>query len=294
MERNHYVNAVTTDEHWVYVLYAPQTRRIKIGRSKTQHGCEDRLRSCQTGSPEPLHLVGAFAPGTHPGEKAIHAELAEARVHGEWFSCERHTVFNLEDLIGSGRLSWPTLIDNPINVTPTGHTIERGSICVDREPFEVNLRGKIGNHTRSGYLYTSYSIEYEAISDDFDAREHDAFYPYDKWRDWARAYAVKHSSAPGIPIYWFVCGCGTDSDHPTAFDHFADINFGENRWDRLFHTPERRDHKPFLFVDLPIEVKRWHPDFPQRKGGFIEEFTGFRPSYLQPWVTLSQIEGMKW
>jgi hypothetical protein len=293
MEQEQHVNAITTDDHWVYVLYAPQTRRIKIGRSKTEHGCEDRLRSCQTGSPEPLHLIGIFKPGTHPGEKAIHSELAAARVHGEWFSCERHTIYELEDIVGRHRLAWPTLISNPIKIAPPDYTIERGSVCVDREPFEVDIRGKIGDHTRSGYLYTSYAIEYEALSDDYDAGEHDPFYPYDKWRDWARSYALRNPHKPGIPIYWSICGCGTDADHPNAYDHFRDISNGDNHWNKFFHKPTRRDHKPFLFADLPMHVKRWHPDFAQHKGGFIEEFTGFRPSYLQPWVTLAQIEGGK-
>ena len=279
-------------DHWVYVIYAPESERIKIGRSNSEHGCAERLRSCQTGSPERLHQVATLAPGTHPGEKKIHEHLASSHVHGEWFAAERHTLSDLDDVIGAQRLLWPTFISSPARVTKPTHYIRQDNVHVDRAPFEVEFNGKIGQHTRKGNLYVGYGIEYESISDDFDARTDHAFDPFDKWRDWARAYEGKNRTSPDIPIYWYLCGCGTDSDHPLGHDHFADIGLN-NSWSNFFCEPRRTDRKAFHFFDLPIEVKRWHPDFPQGKGGFIEEFTGFRPSYLQAYVTLKQLEAGK-
>jgi hypothetical protein len=51
---------------------------------------KSRLQSLQTGSPIKLELKAIFTLASsaeaHIVERAIHAELAEGRIHGEWFN----------------------------------------------------------------------------------------------------------------------------------------------------------------------------------------------------------------
>lgn len=54
---------------------------IKIGRSSNPHA---RLKALQTGSPTRLALL-CHAAGQGHLESRFHQELAEYRVHGEWF-----------------------------------------------------------------------------------------------------------------------------------------------------------------------------------------------------------------
>lgn len=276
-------------DHWLYVLYARETDRIKIGRSSTLEGCLGRLRSCQTGSPEKLYWIAKIEPGAHPGEKAIHAALEDARIHGEWFSASDQTITRLQEMLPESHFDWPSFVvwDSAIASDQAAHFIESEGVYVDRAPVEYEFTHKLDGHTRRGYLYAGYEIRYEALSDDYDSAETPAWVVYDRWRDWARTREEHYPL--GVRINWYVAGCATFDDHPTAHDHFPDSD-GSYKWTHYFHAPKRIDGKPFNWSDLPIEVKRWHPGFSCTKGGFIEEHTGFRPSPLQPFVTLEQLE----
>jgi len=78
------VNAATVGR--VYVVEAEGVRdRVKVGY--TSGLPSDRCRSMQTGSPFPLSVYGSV-PGTIATESKAHAELADCRLHGEWFNCD--------------------------------------------------------------------------------------------------------------------------------------------------------------------------------------------------------------
>jgi len=69
-------------EDLVYVIGAPGSCTVKIGRSEHPHA---RARQIQLMSPVLLEVLW-----THPGgrrlEKALHAHFADYRSHGEWFT----------------------------------------------------------------------------------------------------------------------------------------------------------------------------------------------------------------
>lgn len=66
----------------IYFIRAGARGPIKIGFATDVAA---RMAALQTASPAPLKLVGAI-PGGLKLEKQLHAELAEARLSGEWFS----------------------------------------------------------------------------------------------------------------------------------------------------------------------------------------------------------------
>jgi hypothetical protein len=68
---------------FVYAIVAPDQARVKIGNSVTP---KSRWRSFQTGSPVPLGVHSeTFHDDVEEAESAAHAQLADARLHGEWF-----------------------------------------------------------------------------------------------------------------------------------------------------------------------------------------------------------------
>lgn len=74
---------------WIYYIACSATSRLKIGY--TSGDVRKRLKALQTGSAGELRLI-AMHPGTPDGERAIHAEFAKQRLHGEWFEMDE-TLF---------------------------------------------------------------------------------------------------------------------------------------------------------------------------------------------------------
>jgi len=71
-----------TSDSFVYLIYAPELRRAKIGISVD---VKERFETIQRGSPTPLGLQGYF-PGGRMEEQALHDEFSSDRVFGEWFA----------------------------------------------------------------------------------------------------------------------------------------------------------------------------------------------------------------
>lgn len=65
----------------IYFIRAVNSGAIKIGVSNDPRR---RLESMQTGSPEPLELLGVL-PGGVDEERRLHQRFAAYRIHGEWF-----------------------------------------------------------------------------------------------------------------------------------------------------------------------------------------------------------------
>lgn len=55
---------------------------IKIGQSSDLAGAFDRLKSCQTGNPRELSIIGV----TSLPEKELHERFANDHIRGEWFA----------------------------------------------------------------------------------------------------------------------------------------------------------------------------------------------------------------
>ena len=63
-----------------YIMFDGQY--IKIGQSSDLDGAFERLKSCQTGNPRELSIVGV----TNLLEKELHERFSNDHVRGEWFS----------------------------------------------------------------------------------------------------------------------------------------------------------------------------------------------------------------
>lgn len=66
---------------YVYFVQAGEDGLVKIGCASD---VASRLATLQTGSPEPLRLLGVTAGGKS-AESALHRRFAHLRVRGEWF-----------------------------------------------------------------------------------------------------------------------------------------------------------------------------------------------------------------
>jgi gamma-glutamylcyclotransferase (GGCT)/AIG2-like uncharacterized protein YtfP len=75
---------------------------IKIGY--TSSDAIKRMGQLQTGHHEQLYLLGTI-PGVMSDEKAIHKELAEYNIHGEWFEAKPELLEVIKDVIENQR-SW--------------------------------------------------------------------------------------------------------------------------------------------------------------------------------------------
>ena len=67
----------------VYFLLAPHSLCVKIGF--TTHRPQHRVTSLQSGSPEPLMLLGSVA-GEIWLERGLHKRFKDLHVRGEWFA----------------------------------------------------------------------------------------------------------------------------------------------------------------------------------------------------------------
>lgn len=66
----------------IYLVQAGEGGPVKIGVSTD---VPSRIRSLQTGIPQPLILLATF-PGCRSKERRLHERLARYRIRGEWFS----------------------------------------------------------------------------------------------------------------------------------------------------------------------------------------------------------------
>jgi hypothetical protein len=78
----------------IYFIRASNSKRVKIGF--TEGDPQSRLSILQTGSPEPLVLIGSV-PGTRQDECRLHERLRALNIGGEWFEENKE----LMDYIGS-------------------------------------------------------------------------------------------------------------------------------------------------------------------------------------------------
>lgn len=67
----------------VYFILAPHSLSVKIGY--TSNGCALRLLQLQTGTPEPLVLLGYMPADERYTEMFLHEHFRELRIRGEWF-----------------------------------------------------------------------------------------------------------------------------------------------------------------------------------------------------------------
>lgn len=86
----------------IYFVQAGDTGNIKIGY--TAGSAEKRVAQLQTGNIFDLNLLGTI-PGSMEDEKAIHRELAQYALRGEWFSTDQLLLRVIGEMI-ENQLPW--------------------------------------------------------------------------------------------------------------------------------------------------------------------------------------------
>jgi hypothetical protein len=148
-------------------------------------------------------------------------------------------------------------------------------------------------HTRTGGLWLYWSVDGEAMSDDYLFEDADAV---DLWQLWAESAAKDHGDL--VPIEWFI------TDHARPFAPAARVPTYEpapfqvhpyrflagNHFLKSFTWPVSVEGGDRLnWLSLPVAEKRWSAEQPD-KGGFISEaLGGWKPSPLQPMVSISAL-----
>lgn len=79
----------------IYFIRAVNSWSIKIGVSSDP---KKRLASLQTGSAEPLELLGTI-PGDLAEEKRLHSQFARFRIGGEWFRGDDELLIEITRLL---------------------------------------------------------------------------------------------------------------------------------------------------------------------------------------------------
>jgi hypothetical protein len=140
-------------------------------------------------------------------------------------------------------------------------------------------------YTRTGPLWLDWEVDGSAMSDDYSFEDANAV---DLWDIWAEKYAKEHGDL--VPIFWSVSNLdlGTFEAapfqvHPYAFPagkHFL----------RDFTWPvSAEDGSRLNWLQLPVVDKRWTAEQTD-KGGFISEaLGGWKPSPLQPMLSISAL-----
>lgn len=75
----------------IYLMTTKDGRFVKVGYTKNANTLKTRLGSLQVSCPLDLQ-VSAFGHGSGTQEKAIHKELEQGMVHGEWFDLGNEKV----------------------------------------------------------------------------------------------------------------------------------------------------------------------------------------------------------
>ena len=79
----------------IYVIYAKELNRVKIGYTRDESTLPNRIIALSTGSPTRLEVIKTFS-GDREEEKSIHARFSHLRVVNEWFALSRELALYLE------------------------------------------------------------------------------------------------------------------------------------------------------------------------------------------------------
>jgi len=135
-----------------------------------------------------------------------------------------------------------------------------------------------------GKLVAYWEIEYDPISDNYTQEEISAEELFDLWVN--KVIDEKYPNNM-IPIYWFVACEEERKFEWMPFQHIIS-ELGQNflsfyTWPINKETGEKLD-----WFNLPVVDKYWNRKRTS-KGGFIQEFTGWKPGILQPCVYLPSL-----
>lgn len=260
------------EESVVYVVQASWGGPVKIGTARRGR-VEQRLKELQTGNPARL-VVRQLLTGGRGVENELHLRFAHLRLSGEWFLCT-------DEIRNALNCCWDNEQDGcslGVDVPGEGEPI-----------YEWSLRKSGGNRTFHGRLRLIYEVNGSAISDNWLPHEKSASAVWDEWRRWITRTYDHEDELRMVPISWYV----TSPDVPQFEAAPFTTSWAENNdWLTHYTWPiNESTGVPVSWARIPIEKNYWS-ERGGTKGGFIEELTGWRPSPLQPFVSVTQLEMM--
>jgi hypothetical protein len=116
----------------------------------------------------------------------------------------------------------------------------------------------------------------DPVSDDYTPDEISAA---ELWSIWRRQYKGER-----LEIWWFVRGDGI-----AEFAPFSGQGIGGENFLSFYSWPVDADGTRLRWNDLPVEDKLWNNERAD-KGGFIQEYSGWKPSPFQSEMDVALIE----
>jgi hypothetical protein len=149
-----------------------------------------------------------------------------------------------------------------------------------------------GGYVRTTDLYLYWELDGDPMTDDYLVTDISAPELWDLWRqEYPKDADTQVLFGDGASrIFWYVLGDGVIEGAP--FQDRRGVRYpGENfldqfTWPRHSVTSER-----LRWSALSVADKLWNEERTD-KGGFIQQLTGWKPSPLQPFVNIHQLEQM--
>jgi hypothetical protein len=159
----------------------------------------------------------------------------------------------------------------------------------DHEWRYINFESRF-EHVSPLVLY--WELDGDPMTDDWLVDEISAAELWTKWRrEYPKDRAVFDLFGPGAArIYWYVGGASTFDGAPFQ-DHRGQRYPGSNFLDHFTWPVSAEDGTRVRWPALPVADKLWRTGRAD-KGGFIQELTGWKPSPMQPFISIPQLEGM--
>lgn len=85
-----------TSPEFIYFVFSPRMRAIKIGYSRDVDG---RIAALQTSAPDKLEVL-AIIPGSMKDERGLHTLFAAQRLSGEWFEDRPNLRAHIAEVAG--------------------------------------------------------------------------------------------------------------------------------------------------------------------------------------------------
>lgn len=132
-------------------------------------------------------------------------------------------------------------------------------------------------------LVADWEVNGSALSDDYDPGEVSADELFERFR---KVWENKEEDL--LSIFWTVhpetaTGEGKPEIMPFQYSEHTDNFLTYFTWPVNSQTGE-----PLNWLTLPVMDRYWRRERPD-KGGFIQEATGWKPSILQPYVSLKSL-----
>ena len=132
-----------------------------------------------------------------------------------------------------------------------------------------------------GELLAYWEVNYDPISDDHTPQEISAEELFNLWVDKVKEKYPNEL----IPILWCVASKGKFEFMPFQFQSYE---LGQDFLTHFTWPISKETSEHLNWLALPVVDKLWN-DKRADKGGFIQEFTGWKPGILQPYVYLPSL-----